>query len=72
MAQVRLATFTRLEDCTPPELWLGLERPGIEDLTDLLSPHFELPFSKDLPFVIREHAGKFQYGVALGTRWIRR
>jgi putative 4-mercaptohistidine N1-methyltranferase len=71
--QLLLTTpFTWLDDYTPPELWLGLERPGIEDLTDLLSPHFELIDSKDLPFVIREHARKFQYGVSLGTRWIRK
>lgn len=71
--QLLLTTpFTWLDDYTPPELWLGLERPGIEDLTDLLSPHFELKDSKDLPFVIREHARKFQYGVPLGTRWIRK
>jgi putative 4-mercaptohistidine N1-methyltranferase len=71
--QLLLTTpFTWLDDYTPPELWLGLERPGIEDLTDLLSPHFELKDSKDLPFVIREHARKFQYGVSLGTRWIRK
>ncbi len=71
--QLLLTTpFTWLEDYTPPELWLGLERPGLEDLTDLLSPHFDLEFSKDLPFVIREHARKFQYGVSLGTRWIRK
>lgn len=70
--QLLLATpFTWLDDYTPPELWLGLERPGIEDLKDLLSPHFDLKYSKDLPFVIREHARKFQYGVSLGTRWIR-
>jgi putative 4-mercaptohistidine N1-methyltranferase len=71
--QLLLATpFTWLEDYTPRELWLGRTRPGIEDLTGILDPAFSLEEQVDLPFVIREHARKFQYGVSLGTRWRRR
>lgn len=71
--QLLLTTpFTWMEDYTPKEIWLGIERPAIEDLNAILSPHFDLVFSKDIPFVIREHARKFQYGLPLGTRWIRK
>jgi putative 4-mercaptohistidine N1-methyltranferase len=71
--QLLLATpFTWLEDYTPPALWLGRVRPGIEDLQEILEPAFTLEERVDLPFIIREHARKFQYGVSLGTRWRRR
>jgi hypothetical protein len=26
----------------------------------------------NIPFLIREHSRKFQYGISLGTRWRRR
>lgn len=70
--QLLLTTpFTWLEDYTPVENWLGREGPCIDDLTRLLTPAFSLEISRDIPFVIREHARKFQYGIALGTRWRR-
>lgn len=70
--QLLLATpFTWLEDYTPKENWLGRTKSGIEELTERLAPHFALEHRTELPFVIREHARKFQYGVSLGTRWRR-
>lgn len=75
--QLLLTTpFTWLEDFTPRENWLG-GRQGegtrsLDKLREILAPHFELELEMDLPFLIREHARKFQYGVALGTRWRRR
>ncbi len=74
--QLLLATpFSWLPEFTPEENWLG----GIDDgapshevLADLLRPAFTLEFTKDLPFLIREHSRKFQYGISLGTRWRRR
>ncbi|TDU81863.1 putative 4-mercaptohistidine N1-methyltransferase [Prosthecobacter fusiformis] len=61
---------TWLEEFTPRGNWpTGSTR---EWLRDQLSPHFELELEKDLPFLIREHARKYQWSVALGTRWIRR
>jgi len=70
--QLLLATpFTWLEDYTPCENWLGRSKPGIEELGDKLAPHFALEHQTELPFVIREHARKFQYGVSHGTRWRR-
>ncbi len=75
--QLLLTTpFTWLEDFTPREHWLG-GRQGegvrsLDRLKEILAPHFALELEKDLPFLIREHARKFQYGVALGTRWRRR
>lgn len=71
-----LATpFSWLEEFTPHEHWLGgkPESPrGFEVLSKILEPDFDLEFQKDLPFLIREHSRKFQYGVSLGSRWRRR
>jgi putative 4-mercaptohistidine N1-methyltranferase len=61
---------TWLEEFTPPDRWPGGRT--FDWLESILSPHFELVRQHDLPFLIREHARKFQWSVALGTRWKRR
>lgn len=72
--QLLLTTpFTWLEEYTPRENWLGgAGKRSFDALKEILTPHFELQVTKDLPFLIREHERKFQYGVALGTRWLRK
>ncbi len=70
--------FTWMEEYTPRSNWLG----GYEQkeqavhtwdtLQQALEPAFELAESKDIPFLIREHARKFQWSVARAGRWIRR
>lgn len=73
--QLLLTTpFTWLEEFTPKINWIGgtTAKRSFAALEEILSPHFELNLKHDLPFVIREHARKFQYSVALGSRWIRR
>ena len=61
---------TWLAEYTPPENWpTGSTRDW---LTAALSPHFTLEFTTDLPFLIREHARKYQWSVALGMRWRRK
>lgn len=73
--QLLLTTpFTWLEEFTPREHWVG-GSDGVasaDELQRLLAPSFDLQFSSELPFLIREHARKFQWSVAWGTRWIRR
>ena len=73
--QLLLATpFSWLQEFTPEKNWLGGTEdaaPSHEVLADLLRPAFTLEFTKDLPFLIREHSRKFQYGISLGTRWHR-
>lgn len=77
--QVILTTpCTWLESYTPTAQWLGgyhqNERPvrTLETLRTLLEPHFTLARTLDLPFLLREHARKYQWSVALATVWIRR
>jgi putative 4-mercaptohistidine N1-methyltranferase len=74
--QLLLTTpFTWLEEYTPQENWIGGTREGgrsFDALQRALEPAFELEYRTELPFLIREHARKFQYGIALGTRWRRK
>jgi putative 4-mercaptohistidine N1-methyltranferase len=77
--QVILTTpCTWLEDYTARAHWLGgIEQDGhpvrtLETLQAVLDPHFTLARTLDLPFLIREHARKFQWSVAQATVWIRR
>jgi putative 4-mercaptohistidine N1-methyltranferase len=70
--------YTWLETFTPKEEWLGgYEEKGqnvqtLSTLRTLLEPHFEFRGASDLPFLIREHARKFQWSVAEASRWTRR
>lgn len=74
--QLLLTTpFSWLPEYTAPDHWIGgtnATGPSWDALCAILEPHFELQLTKDLPFLIREHSRKFQYGVPLGSRWIRK
>lgn len=63
--------FTWLEAYTKRSKWLV---DGAEDsffgLRKSLEPNFSLAKSWDMPFIIREHARKYQYSVAHASRWI--
>jgi hypothetical protein len=55
----------------------GFERDGervmtLDGLRSRLDKDFELTGTKDLPFLIREHARKFQWSVAQASLWRRR
>jgi putative 4-mercaptohistidine N1-methyltranferase len=60
---------TWLAEFTPAEHWP--EGSTREWLKAQLAPHFRLEQERDLPFLIREHARKYQWSVAWGTRWVR-
>ena len=61
--------YTWLEDFTPRVNWLT---PTLDGLRAALALHFDLVTTRDMPFLIREHARKFQWSVAQATVWIRR
>lgn len=63
--------FTWLDSYTPPENWLGGGTDSFKGLHEALDPAFELDVTWDMPFLLREHARKFQYSVAHASRWIR-
>lgn len=64
--------FTWLEEYTPSKNWLG---DGAQDsfagLRTVLEPKFALNAQWNMPFLIREHARKFQYSIAQASRWVR-
>jgi putative 4-mercaptohistidine N1-methyltranferase len=61
---------TWLEEFTPRDAWPA-SGDTFEWLKHHLSPHFTLEKQLDMPFLIREHARKFQWSVALGSLWRR-
>lgn len=69
---------TWLEEYTPKENWLGgFEKEGkalstLDGLKVRLGKDFEMTGTKDLPFLIREHARKYQWSVAQASLWRRR
>ena len=78
-AQLVIASpFTWLEEYTPFPKWLGgYEENGqpvgtFETVCRILAPDFELIRTVDLPFLIREHARKFQWSVSKAGVWRRR
>jgi putative 4-mercaptohistidine N1-methyltranferase len=70
--------YTWLTSYTPRENWLGgRKRRGrpigtFATLRRILSPHFKLSRRMDLPFLLREHARKYQFGIAEASTWLRR
>lgn len=69
--EVVLATpCTWLEDFTPPENWP--QGHTLDWLKETLAENFELVEEANEPFLIRETARKFQWTVALVTKWRRR
>lgn len=78
--QLLLATpCSWLEEYTAPGEWLGGfvdagNQPvrTLETLRAILSADFELLRTRDLPFLIREHARKFQWSVSQASVWRRR
>lgn len=70
--------YTWLSEYTPLENWVGGFTSGGNDLRTRqgllksLEPEFELLSCKDIPFLIREHARKYQWSVAEATVWKRR
>jgi hypothetical protein len=69
--------YTWLPEFTPPENWLGgFYREGeavraLDTLRRILESDFALKSVMDLPFLIREHARKYQLGISQATCWLK-
>jgi putative 4-mercaptohistidine N1-methyltranferase len=62
--------YTWLEEFTPRKNWLA--DPSVSTLNRIqkyLDPELVLVETRDLPFLIREHARKFQWSVAQASLW---
>ena len=68
------APYSWLEEYTSRTHWLGGEgeRGTLGSLQAILNDDFELLRSFDMPFIIREHVRKFQWGVSQATIWRKR
>jgi putative 4-mercaptohistidine N1-methyltranferase len=71
--------YTWMEEFTPKSDWLGGKfdpsgdaAPTFERIKSVIRDSFDLKQTKDIPFLIREHARKFQWSVAQATVWQRR
>jgi putative 4-mercaptohistidine N1-methyltranferase len=69
--------YTWQEESTPREHWIGgFKKDGenfttLDGLKEILEPGFSLKETRDVPFVIRETARKFQHTVARMSIWGR-
>jgi putative 4-mercaptohistidine N1-methyltranferase len=65
--------YTWLEEFTPRENWLASATTStLSRIQELIEPELTLVATKDLPFLIREHARKFQWSVAQASVWRKR
>lgn len=65
---------TWLESITEEAGWLqrdGEDAPSLAVLEADLAPHFKLVKSFNMPFLLREHRRKYQWGVSEATVWRR-
>ncbi len=75
---VLTSPYTWMEEHTPKEKWLGgFKRDGepvttLQGLEEHLSPAFDLVETREVEFVLRETARKFQHTVAQMTIWKKR
>ncbi|MGE0490263.1 MAG: putative 4-mercaptohistidine N1-methyltransferase [Vulcanimicrobiota bacterium] len=69
--------YTWMEEYTPRSRWLGgFHRDGeavrsLSSLQAALADSFQLDETRDVPFLIREHARKYQWSVAQASLWRR-
>ncbi len=74
---ILVSPYSWSRDFTPFPKWLGgYENDGrryetFVTLTKFLEPDFNLVRTRDLPFLIREHARKYQWGVSHASVWLR-
>lgn len=62
--------YSWLEGFTPRHKWLGSDtRSSFEEIQEIMTPHFHLLHTMDLPFLIREHARKYQWGISQLSLW---
>ncbi len=64
---VMTTPFSWLEEYTQKSRWLN----GIDDVKKILS-EFELIHEEELPFLIRDHARRFEYIITLASVWRRK
>ena len=75
---ILVSPYSWNRDFTPFPKWLGgYEHNGrrfetFVTLTKFLEPEFTLVRTREIPFLIREHARKYQWSVSHGSVWLRK
>ena len=75
---ILVSPYSWSREFTPFPKWLGgYEHNGrryetFVTLTKFLEPDFDLVRTRELPFLIREHARKYQWSVSHGSVWLRK
>jgi hypothetical protein len=73
---ILISPYSWLKEFTPKNRWLG----GAEDnegkssldyIQDSLQHYFDLKRVFDMPFLLREHARRYEFGIAQATLWTR-
>jgi len=75
---ILVSPYSWSRDFTPVPKWLGgYEREGrrygtFDTLNRFLEPDFDLVHTSEMPFLIREHARKYQWSVSHASLWRRK
>uniref|UniRef100_A0A061QMJ7 Methyltransferase type 11 domain-containing protein n=1 Tax=Tetraselmis sp. GSL018 TaxID=582737 RepID=A0A061QMJ7_9CHLO len=75
---VLVSPYSWLEAWTPKQKWIGAtvrgsrKEPSCQVLMRELENSFDLVHQEDMPFLIREHVRKYQWGCSHATVWKRR
>lgn len=65
--------YSWLEEFTPKKNWLGDQnKSSLECIQETFKGSFDLLRSFDMPFLMREHLRKYQWGVAQASIWSRK
>mgnify|MGYP002636846466 CR=1 FL=1 len=72
---VLVSPYSWLEEYTPVDRWLGGKDAAKCNgalVQEILCKDFELVKQHDMPFMIREHSRKYQWGISDCTVWRRK
>jgi putative 4-mercaptohistidine N1-methyltranferase len=72
---ILISPYSWLKEFTPQANWLGgaenALKSTLELIKDELKEYFSLEKTFDMPFLIREHLRKYEWGVAQASIWVR-
>lgn len=70
---ILISPYAWLEEFTPKNLWLGQkgDESALEEIQAILKGSFALKKHFEMPFFLREHARKYQWGVSQASIWKR-
>lgn len=74
---ILISPYSWLEEYTVKSHWLGKTATGfrknvIDAIHEILNPHFNLQRTLDIPFVLRDHLRKYEWGVSQASMWLRK